>query len=132
MGITMHAAPLTQRERVRTGGLNHLAINVADLDRSIKFYTDMFNMEVLRQNKEMAFLHTGGTHDSLVLFKASGPVTPSGVAHFGFAVDDVNFERAKNYIHSNNIPTVSEERTITDRFLFFRDPDGYVIQVSTI
>lgn len=128
----MQAAPTTQRERVKTRGLSHLAINVADMDRSIKFYTDMFEMEVVRRTRDIAFLHTPGSHDNLAIFKASGPVNPSGMAHFGFAVDEVNFNRAMDYIRTNKIRTMTDQATITDRFIYIMDPDGYVIQISTI
>lgn len=117
---------------MKTRGLCHMAINVADMDRSIRFYTDMFEMEVLRRTRDMAFLHTPGSQDNLALFRAAGPVRPSGMAHFGFAVDEVNLNRAMDYIRSNKIKTMTDQATITDRFIYVLDPDGYVIQISTV
>jgi catechol 2,3-dioxygenase-like lactoylglutathione lyase family enzyme len=113
-------------------GLFHLAINVSDLDASVKFYTDLFRIDLLRQQDDMAILHTPGSNDSFVLFRANGPVAPSGIAHFGFKVDDGNFDRARDYVQKKGIKIISEQTRNTGRFLYIEDPDSYVIQISTI
>lgn len=122
----------TTQENIKTMGLFHLAINVTDLDRSIRFYTEMFRIDVLRREKDMAIMHTPGSDDSFVLFQENGPVAPSGIAHFGFKVDDNNFGRAMDYVRHKGIKVISVPVRNTGRFLFIEDPDGYVVQVSTI
>ncbi|MGA9141539.1 MAG: VOC family protein [Methanocella sp.] len=122
----------TTQENIKTMGLFHLAINVTDLDRSVRFYTDMFRIDVLRREEDMAIMHTPGSDDSFVLFRASGPVAPSGIAHFGFKVDDHNYDRAMDYAQRNKIPIISNPVRNTGRFLYIEDPDGYVIQISTV
>jgi catechol 2,3-dioxygenase-like lactoylglutathione lyase family enzyme len=130
MGMKLQVT--STEERVKTMGLFHLAINVTDLDLSVKFYTDLFRIDLLRQQEDMAILHTPGSNDSFVLFKASGPVAPSGIAHFGFKVDDHNFDRAMDYVQKKGIKIISNPVRNTGRFLYIEDPDGYVIQISTI
>ncbi len=122
----------TTREKVKTDGLFHVAINVTDLDKSVKFYTDLFRIDVLRQDEDMAVLHTPGTDDSFVLFRAAGPVAPSGIAHFGFKVDDYNYDRAADYVRQQGITVLSSPVRNAGRFLYLEDPDGYVVQISTI
>jgi catechol 2,3-dioxygenase-like lactoylglutathione lyase family enzyme len=129
-GIRLQAT--TTQENIKTMGLFHLAINVTDLDRSVRFYTDMFRIDVLRQEEDMAIMHTPGSDDSFVLFRASGPVAPSGIAHFGFKVDDHNFDRAMDYVRQKGITVISNPVRNTGRFLYIEDPDGYVVQISTI
>jgi catechol 2,3-dioxygenase-like lactoylglutathione lyase family enzyme len=130
MGMKLQVT--STEERVKTMGLFHLALNVTDLDRSVKFYTDLFRIDVLRQEEDMAILHTPGTSDSFVLFRANGPVAPSGIAHFGFKVDDNNFDKAMNYVQKHGITVISSPIRATGRFLYIEDPDGYVVQISTI
>ena len=113
-------------------GVFHLAINVTDMDRSSRFYTEMFRIDVLRRKENMAVLHTPGSDDSFVLFRADGPVAPSGMAHFGFKVDDHNFDRAMDYVRQKGITIRSNPVRNTGRFLYIEDPDGYVVQISTI
>jgi catechol 2,3-dioxygenase-like lactoylglutathione lyase family enzyme len=126
-------ATITQ-ERVKTGGLCHIAIDVSDLDRSAKFYTDMFDMDVVSRSDRIVHLRSSGADDSFFLFKADGPVNPGacGMAHshFGFRIDDRNFDRAMDYIKNNNIKIHPNPARGTGRFIYFEDPDGYVIQLE--
>jgi catechol 2,3-dioxygenase-like lactoylglutathione lyase family enzyme len=132
IGMGMKLQVTSTEERVKTTGLFHLAINVTDLDLSVKFYTDLFRIDVLRQQEDMAIMHTPGSDDSFVLFKASGPVAPSGIAHFGFKVDDQNFDQAMDYVQKKGIRIISNPARNTGRFLYIEDPDGFVVQISTI
>jgi catechol 2,3-dioxygenase-like lactoylglutathione lyase family enzyme len=118
-------------EKVTTRGLSNVAINVTDLDRSVRFYTGFFQLDVLRRGNDRVFLHTPGSLDCLTLLRSVGAVAPSGIAHFGFKVDDVNFDRAREYVRRNSIRVVSSPTRPPGRFLYVLDPDGYVIQIST-
>jgi catechol 2,3-dioxygenase-like lactoylglutathione lyase family enzyme len=66
------------REQINTGGICHIAIDVNDLERSTKFYTDMFNMDIASRSNKIVQLKTSGADDSFFLFKADGPVNPRG------------------------------------------------------
>jgi catechol 2,3-dioxygenase-like lactoylglutathione lyase family enzyme len=130
-GMGMKLQVTSTEERIKTMGLFHLAINVTDLDGSVKFYTDLFRIDILRQQEDMAILHTPSSDDSFVLFKASGSVAPSGIAHFGFKVDDQNFDGAMDYVQKKKIMIISNQTRNAGRFLYIGDPDGYALQIST-
>jgi catechol 2,3-dioxygenase-like lactoylglutathione lyase family enzyme len=122
------------REKVRTKGLCHVAIDVSDMNRSAKFYTDMFDMDIVTRTDHYVHLRTSGAHDSFFLFKADGPVSPQACGmthmHFGFRIDSQNFDRAMEYIKSNNISIHENPRRGPGRFVYIEDPDGYVIQLE--
>lgn len=122
------------QERVVTGGLCHVAIDVSDLERSLKFYTDMFNLEVISRSESAVQLKTPGARDSFFLFKADAPVNPLGCgqshAHFGFRIDDHNFDKAMDYIRRNRIKVHPNPRRAPGRFVYIEDPDGHVIQLE--
>lgn len=128
----MHAT--TSRERVKTGGLCHVAIDVSNLRRSTKFYTEMFDMEIVGQSDSIVHMKTAGAPDSFFLFKADGPVSPQSCGlthfHFGFRIDDANFDRALDYIRKNNIRVHHNPSRAPGRFVYIEDPDGYVIQLE--
>ena len=128
----MHAT--TTEEKIKTGGLCHIAIDVSDMDRSLKFYTDMFDMKIVGRTDHYIHVRTAGAHDNIFLFKADGAVNPKGCGlthmHFGFKIDDKNFDRAMEYIKRNNVKIHPNPARGTGRFVYIEDPDGYVIQLE--
>ncbi len=120
--------------RIKTGGLCHVAIDVSDLGRSTQFYMSMFDMEIVSRSDRIVHMTTAGAKDSFFLFQADGPVNAQGCgmthAHFGFSIDDANFDRALDYIKKNNIKVHPNPHRAPGRFVYFEDPDGYVIQLE--
>lgn len=128
----MHAT--TAKERIKTGGLCHIAIDVTDPERSAKFYTGMLNLEVAVRREKYLQLKTPGGNDSFFLFKADGPVNlkAGGLTHmhFGFRIDESNFDRAMEYIKKNGIKIHPNPARGPGRYVYIEDPDGYVIQLE--
>lgn len=124
----------TTRERIKTGGLCHVAIDASDLERSTQFYMDLFEMEIVGHSDRAVHMKTTGGQDSFFLFQADGPVNPRGCGlkhfHFGFRIDDRNFHRAMDHIKKNNIKIHYNPDRAPGRFVYIEDPDGYVIQLE--
>src|SRR5215211_3685483 len=79
--------------------LNHAVLFVADLDRSVRFYTDVFGMEVIAREPraDAAFLRLprSGNHHDLGLFgvgAAGGPKRRGaiGLYHLAWHVDTID------------------------------------------
>jgi len=128
----MHAT--STLEKVKTGGLCHIAVDVSDLNRSLKFYADMFDVDIVERNDSYVHLQTAGARDSIFLFKADGAVSPAECGmthmHFGFRIDEKNFEKALEYIKRNNVKVHHNPARGTGHFVYIEDPDGYVIQLE--
>jgi catechol 2,3-dioxygenase-like lactoylglutathione lyase family enzyme len=128
----MHATET--RGRVKTAGLCHVAIDVSDLERSVRFYTGMFDMEIVGRSDRIVHMKSAGAKDSFFLFRADGPVSPRECGlthfHFGFRIDDANFDRAIEYIKDNNIRVHHNPNRTPGRFVYIEDPDGYIIQLE--
>lgn len=122
------------QEKIRTGGLCHVAIDVTNIGRSAQFYLDLFNMEIVSRSDEIVHLKTPGGRDSFFLFKADGPVNlrEAGLAHFhfGFRIEEREFDRAMDLIRRRNIKIHHNPRRSDGRFVYIEDPDGYVIQLE--
>lgn len=111
-------------------GLRHVAIYVADVDRSVAFYTQVFGLTVeWRPDPDNAYL-TGGS-DNLALHRGQ---VGRGVSldHFGFVVPaPADVDRWEARVRALGHLPDSPARTHRDgaRSFYFRDPDGHLIQL---
>ena len=115
-------------------GLRHAALFVKDVDRSLNFYRDVFGMELeWRPDADNVYL-TSGT-DNLALHRMPPDQEPGEVQtldHIGFVVrnaDDIDEWAA--HVRSLGFELAKQPKTHRDgaRSLYFRDPDGILIQV---
>ena len=117
---------------IKTYGLTHVALAVKDVERSSKFYRDVFGAVEVYRHDNFAQLQTPGSRDVLVLEKkpkAAGKA--GGIAHFGYrlqnpkditaAVRAVKKAGGKVKEHGEFVPG--------EPYLFAADPDGYELEI---
>lgn len=117
----------------------HVAIEVADLERSKDFYEGALGLEhekdFVGPDGVVNYFVRGET-DTFVQFKddpeADGEVEPSGIAHVALAVEDVDevFARVEGREDSEvrQEPTTIEDLDVRNAFV--TDPDGYVLELE--
>jgi catechol 2,3-dioxygenase-like lactoylglutathione lyase family enzyme len=71
---------------VKVYGINHIAIEVDDIEKAVAFYQDVFRLEKLDEGEGDAFFKVG-EHQFLAMFEVD-EVTPSRARHFGLIVRD--------------------------------------------
>ncbi len=111
----------------------HTCLNVADLDRSIKFYTESLGLrfisrrEVKQNNAEIAFLEDGsGGAIELTHWRDKGKlIEGDNFDHIAFAVENVraNVEELK----ANGVTIAMEPFSLggsPSKIAFIKDPDG--------
>lgn len=133
----MHAPSLrhTPDMTVKTAGIRHIHLLVADLERSIRFYGDAFGMvERFRDGDDLVFLNTPGTHDSLALHLVRDDERcgqSGGYEHFGITVADrSSLDEAIAGIEQAGGSLVEKgEHAPGVPYAYVRDPDGYVIEI---
>jgi catechol 2,3-dioxygenase-like lactoylglutathione lyase family enzyme len=70
----------------RAVGINHVAIEVGDLDEALAFYGRIFELSLRgRQGRSMAFIDLG---DQFIALSAGRTQPPDGPRHVGLVVDD--------------------------------------------
>lgn len=67
-------------------GINHVAIEVDDIEKAVSFYHDVFNLEKLDEGEGDAFFKIG-EHQFLAMFEVDR-VQPDRTRHFGLIVRD--------------------------------------------
>jgi catechol 2,3-dioxygenase-like lactoylglutathione lyase family enzyme len=99
--------------------MNHIALEVGDVDEALDFWRSIFGDLTLRgHGRQMAFIDMG---DQFIALARGRTQTPDRARHFGLVVDDKEAVRAR--LHELGI----EEQG--GRGLDFFDPWGNQIQV---
>src|SRR5690348_9590897 len=88
---------------IKTEGLTHIQLVVSDLNRSLRFYKEVFGMEeMFRDGPDLVFLRTPESRDTITLNANCQGVVPGdsgGVSHFGFRLlDNADLDRAVSEI----------------------------------
>jgi catechol 2,3-dioxygenase-like lactoylglutathione lyase family enzyme len=106
-------------ERARLVGINHVALEVGDIDQALDFYGRLFDFEPRgRIGKKMAFLDAG---DQFIALSAGRRQSGDDSRHFGLVVDDSAAVR--------EALTREGVEILPGRGLDFLDPWGNRIQV---
>ena len=75
----------TSVARARLVGLNHVALEVGDVEEALEFYGRIFELELRGRSGSMAFVDIG---DQFVALAQGRTQPPDAHRHFGLVVDD--------------------------------------------
>jgi lactoylglutathione lyase len=99
-------------------GINHIALEVGDLDEALSFWESIFGpLELRGRIAGMAFIDMG---DQFLALAEGRSQPPDEERHFGLVVDDKDAVRER--LRELGVP-------VTGRGLDFRDPWGNLIQI---
>ncbi len=118
--------------------LNHAVLFVADLERSVSFYTDLFDMEVIarepRANAAFLRLPRSGNHHDLGLFGVGPDAPPKrrgqiGLYHLAWQLDTIDeLAEARQALRDADAYTGESSHGAT-KSVYGADPDGNEFEV---
>jgi catechol 2,3-dioxygenase-like lactoylglutathione lyase family enzyme len=114
--VKIHIALMSGRPKLL--GVNHVALEVADLDEALEFYGRIFQFELRGRMSGMAFLDMG---DQFLALSEGRSQPPDTDRHFGLVVDDK--EAVREALREAGVDPAP------GRGLNFRDPWGNLVQV---
>jgi len=107
----------------KTADIDHISIQVADLERSVDFYRKMFDFKVVSQDQPLGIIRLGNTRTLVSLNRQS----PAGIVdHFAIGIPRYTKESATQYL------TQRGSKVEDDPYagLHVKDPDGINVQIS--
>jgi len=115
-----------------TRGLTHLALAVADPERSLRFYSAVFGVREYFRDADTIQVQGPGPHDVIAFERRPALAgTPGGLMHFGFrlvrpqdidsAVTEVERAGGRVLRRGEFAPGLP--------YAFVADPDGYEIEI---
>jgi catechol 2,3-dioxygenase-like lactoylglutathione lyase family enzyme len=128
-----HPAPLFQLRK-----LGHVVLNVADLEASARFYTELLGFEVTDRYPEsmvpggMIFLRCGTDHHTVALVGGSPKSERSSLNHFAFEVATLDeVFQARAWLREHHVPLTFEgrRRAGCQIAIEFLDPDGNNLEI---
>ena len=96
-------------KKARALGINHLVLEVDDLDKALEFYGGLFEFELRGRSDHNAFIDLGDQFIQLTLGRTQVADTKR---HFGFVVDDR--EAVRRAMDRLGIKSVNERMNILD------------------
>ena len=121
--------------------LLHTMLRVGDLERSIRFYTDILGMQLLRRKDypdgkfTLAFFGYGDESENTVLelthnWETSEYDLGSGYGHIAISVDDI-YVACDDIKHSGGevVREAGPMKHGTTVIAFVKDPNGYLIEL---
>jgi catechol 2,3-dioxygenase-like lactoylglutathione lyase family enzyme len=127
-----------------TSGFNHVATLTTDMDRTVQFYRDafeaelVFEMDAKEDHPRMSILDLGGGAALNVFEVAVGDMIGDrrkqghrgAIDHYALAVDSKDvLERIKDRLVTAGAEIGEIQRLGGEWSLFFRDPDGMELEV---
>jgi len=117
--------------------VEHVGIQVRNLDRSIKFYTEVLGLPLrqrvrLNETTELAFLPLGESEIELICKSTEYTFAKEGIVHhLTFRVDDV--AGMLDHLRKHGVELIHEQPLVLEklgvRIAFFWGPDGEKLEL---
>jgi catechol 2,3-dioxygenase-like lactoylglutathione lyase family enzyme len=116
---------------IKTYGLTHLNLEVADPDASLRFYETMFGVREYYRDAESVQVLGPGPHDVLAFVRSRTPGRQGGISHFGFRLTDPKDVEEAVRTATRVGAKILDRGEFSPGFpyVYVADPDGYVIEI---
>ena len=109
---------MSTEKRSRAVGLNHVALEVGNIEEALAFYGRLFDFELRGKSSSSAFIDLG---DQFIALQKGRTQPIDGGRHFGLVVDDK--EAVRKALAEAGV------KTLPGRFLDFLDPWGNRVEI---
>lgn len=120
-------------------GIDHVAINVKDLDKAVEFYTKVLGLKVTKREPSKPgieyFLDAGPSLVGIIQAKdleQSHPFTNEGLGanHFSFRIHAKDFDQMIEHLEKNNVKIEFAKKREKSWSLYFYDLDENKLEIT--
>ena len=125
---------------IRISGLDHVALSVADLERSRKFYEDVLGFKISRRENQKPgseyFLDCGPSLIGLIQGDPKGDkheLQDGGLGgnHFSFRIHTSDFDAAVESLKKHGVTITFQKKREKSWSVYFLDPDGNKLEMTS-
>ena len=128
--------------KLKLKGLDHIALNVKDMNRSENFYQNVLGFPVIHRTKTKAGLQhieVDAENVAIALFEspeldlkaAHKTMTDDGYLHFAFGSTYDQFDNTLQALKESGVETDGEPRDWGSSVsIYFRDPDDHQLEIN--
>ncbi len=139
LATELYSPPVYFPSIMQLSGIHHIALNVSDLDRAERFYTDVLGFTVARKFSKglrHIMLDTGNSY--IALFEAPDletlqhieQLSETGYMHFAFKADRERFRLAIEELKANKVDIgEGPVRRGDGDSVYFNDPDSNHLEI---
>jgi len=124
---------------IQVQGIDHAALSVEDLERSLKFYTEVLGLKISpRENQKPGteyFLYCGNSLIGLIQGDRVGKkhlLEDAGLGgnHVSFRIATRDFDRFAQELKARGVTITFEKKRERSWSLYFLDPDGNKLELT--
>lgn len=119
---------------IRVTEMDHIVLNVADVEKSLEFYCETLGLEASRveewRNKTVRFPSVRVNPDTIIdLFE--GPSTGENLNHFCLVIEPIDFEalRSEGRFSIESGPKLRTGARGSGTSIYVRDPDQNLVEL---
>jgi catechol 2,3-dioxygenase-like lactoylglutathione lyase family enzyme len=125
---------------IKISGIDHVALSVADLERSRQWYEDVLGFRVSPRENQKAgveyFLDCGPSLIGLIQGDAAGDkheLQDGGLGgnHFSFRVHTKDFDAAVKSLEAKKVTITFQKKRERSWSVYFLDPDGNKLEITS-
>ena len=126
LALVVAAGSAASAATLKGASINHVSVLVTDLPRSIDFYSRVFGLTLVNEDKANKIARLGAGGKTLVSLRLEPP--PGTVDHFAIGVEGFDKEAVTRDLQGFGL---TPRETLEFGF-HVKDPDGAVVQITGV
>ena len=138
----MNANEIISKSKIQLNGISHFALNVANMERAERFYTEVLGFPVIMRSQTkggLQHIEVDAGNVAIALFEqpqldlktAQKIMTEDGYLHFAFDGSYDRFDATLQALKESGVKMDGEPRDWGKSVsVYFQDPDGHQLEIN--